>query len=174
MAKRAKKNQLAQWADDHKPDDDLIYRDGYWDQIKFVRDRIPPLLSRTSKEESSILSGIKVVSEHISKSVLLPVFRVELPDGTAFTMRYNFHNWIVSVESPRDVDVDFMALFYPKKRIHPVYCEGFPQHLIFGPYAENKQEFTLDLGGDYYCIFTFFWIFGFWYLTNQKKCHRKP
>jgi len=167
---------LQEWAEAHQPAEDLIYRGGYWEQIAFVRDKIPGLLAETReeyretyKEYRAIQTGIRVISAHVSKSVCLPVFRVELADGTAFTMRYNFHNWKVSVNSPCDVDADFMGLFKPDERVPAVYCEGFPKELVYGPYAESKRQFTIELPAGNYYLFTFFLIFAHVMLGNRNK-----
>lgn len=160
---------LQEWANAHQPAEDLIYKSGYWEQIIFVRDTVAGLLAKTYEEYEAIQAGMKVISNHTSNSVLLPVFRVELADGTAFTMRYNFHDWKVSVESPRDVAVDFMGLFDPKERIDEVYCEGFPTSVVYGPYAKNRRKFTIELPPGNYHIFTFFWIFAHQVLGNRNK-----
>lgn len=161
--------QLQEWANAHQPAETLIYKDSYWDQIIFVRDKIAGLLAKTYEEYKVIQASMKVISEHTSKSVRLPVFRVELADGTAFTMRYNFYNWKVSVISPRNVKADFMGLFNPNERIHEVYCEGFPKGLVYGPYAENKRQFTIELPPGNYHLFMFFWIFAHQVLGNRNK-----
>ncbi len=156
--KKTKGRQLQGWAENNEPDVRLIYKKGYWEQIILIRDEIIALLARSSEEHEKILSQTKVISAHISKSVLLPVYRIELDDGTTFTMRNNFHNWKVSVNSYRKVDADFMGLFPHTERISSVYCEGFPEECVYGPYAENNRQFTLELHSDYN-LFTFFWIF---------------
>lgn len=161
--------QLSEWANAHEPAEDLIYKNGYWDQIVFVRDTIAGLLAKTHKEYHTIQASMKAISAHTSKSVRLPVFWVELADGTAFTMRYNFYNWKVSVESPRDVEADFMGLFNPSECVHEAYCEGFPRELVYGPYAENKRQFTIELPPGNCHIFTFFWIFAHQVLGKQNK-----
>lgn len=161
--------QLQEWANAHQPDESLIYKDEYWEQIIFVRDKITGLLAKTLEEYETILANIKVISEHTSKSVRLPVFRVEIADGTAFTMRCNFYDWKVSVSSPRDIRADFMGLFDPTLRIHDAYCEGFPKELVYGPYAENERQFTIELPSGNYYLFTFFWIFARQVLDNRNK-----
>jgi hypothetical protein len=161
--------KLQEWANDNQPAEDLIYKDGYWDQIIFVRDKLAGLLATSYEEFQAIQAGMKVVSMHTSKSVRLPVFSVELEDGTTFTMRYNFHDWKVSVSSPSDVEADFMGLFNPDSRISSVYCEGFPEELVYGSYAENKRQFTIELSAGNYHLFTFFWIFAHRVLGNQIK-----
>jgi|694.fasta_scaffold123704_4 hypothetical protein len=88
--------KLQEWAQIHEP----VFTPAavpYWSQISFVRDIIPEILSITFEEGEKIEESIMVISEHSSKSICLPVFQIELADGTQFTMRYNFHNWILSV-----------------------------------------------------------------------------
>lgn len=164
--------QLQEWANAHQPAEDMIYRDGYWNQIVFVRDKIAGILAKTYEEYQAVQAGMKVISTHVSKSVRLPVFRVELVEGTAFTMRYNFYDWKVSVESPRDVEADFMGLFNQSEHAHETCCEGFPKGLVYGPYAENKRRFTIELPPGNHHIFTFFWIFAHQVLGNRNKDKR--
>lgn len=158
---------LQEWSLNNQPAEDLIYKTGYWEQIYFVRDTIAGMLAETLEEYKTI---VKVISSHRSKSVRLPVYRIELKDGTAFTMRDNFYDWKVSVESyldsnglPHDIDVDFTGLFDYKATIHSCYCEGFPEELVYGSYADNKSKFTIELP-DNYRLFTFFWLF-----NNRKN-----
>ena len=152
---------LQEWANANEPSKELIYSGGYWEQIIFIRDRIIPLLSSDYEAYKQIRdTRAKVIAYHKSKSVKLPVVRIALDEHTAFTMRCNFYNWMVSVESPHDVQSDFTGLFEPNKEIHHVYCEGFPKHLVYGSYTNSKRMFTVELPGDNYHIFTFFWLIG--------------
>ena len=161
---------LQQWTDVNKPAENLIYAKGYGEQIVFIRDRITSLLAKNYEEYETIAKNIKVISTHTSKSVLLPVYQIELPDGTLFIMRYNFHNWKVSVISEKEVNADFMDLFDPNEKIHSVYCEGFSEKYVFGPYAKNKRSFTVELSSGYNHLFTFFWVFA--YQVLGKRCER--
>lgn len=162
---------LQDWAEAHKPSETMFYKDGYWDQIIFVRDDVPNALARSFEEYRALKSSVVVIGEHTSKSVRLPVFRVMLADGTAFTMRCNFHDWKISVESSRDVDANFMGIFDPNLRISDVYCEGFPEELVYGPYAENKRRFTAELSRCNHSVFTFLWIFAHQVLGKKKGGH---
>ena len=162
--------KLQEWAKANQPVETLIYKEGYWDQINFVLDVLADILARDFDDYIAILNNIRVISTHTSKSVLLPVFRVELKDGTAFTMRNNFYDWKISVSSPRRiVEIDPMGLFDPLKRINDVYCQGFPEQLVYGPYADNQLQFTIELPGGNYHAFTFFWIFAYKMLGDKKK-----
>lgn len=164
-----KRSHLQEWALAHEPSETLIYKRGYWEQIVFVRDWIPEVLAKTYEEYEAIMSNMKAISTHTSKSVLLPVFRVELADGTVFTMRYNFYDWKMSVDSPRDVDADFMGLFNPDATFSSCYCEGFPEECVYGSYAKNKRRFTIELAPGEHRIFAFFWIFSHQVLGNRNK-----
>jgi len=168
----AKANQLPQplqeWANTNKPSETLIYKDGYWEQIIFVRDKVAGILAKDYEEYKIITQNIKVISTHYSKSVNLPVFQVELPDGTLFIMRYNFYDWKVSVVTQYDLkDVDFLGLFKPNKTINSVYCEGFPNKYVFKSFSENNRLFTIELGPEYHYLFMFFWIFSHKVLKNK-------
>jgi len=146
---------LQEWANENKPSETLNYKNGYWTQIMFVRDALPPLLFKSYEEGKNHLPV--VISTHTSKSVKLPVFQIQLPNGLTITMRYNFHDWKLSIKSPTEVDADFMELFNPTEAHSSCYFEGFPSELVYGAYAENKAQFSISLWDDYQ-VFTFFWI----------------
>jgi hypothetical protein len=163
---------LQEWAMAHQPSEELIYHKGYWTQIMFIRDTIKGVLATTDEDYKSSDERWRVISTHRSKSVELPVFELTLLDGTVFTMRYNFHNWQISVNSPREVDADFLKLFDPDSDTYTqaVYCEGFPHDRVFPVYGKSdKKKFTVTLwGGDYY-VFTFFWIMRTWARNGYKR-----
>lgn len=150
--------EITQWGLANEPSKELLAAESYWKQIKFVRDVLVRVFARDYDEYKAIEAGISIVGTHHSKSVKLPVYRINLPDGTAFTIRCNFHDWKVSVESPKEVEEDFMDLFDPTTDIDHIYCEGFPPELVFDSYAENKRQFTLEIATDYQ-LYTFFWIY---------------
>lgn len=158
--------KLLRWAGANQPEANWLSKVECWTQILFVRDTVATLLARTSKELTDIQTNMVAIAEHTSMSVRLPVFQVKLADGTMFTMRYNFHDWKVSVNSPRDVEADFMGLFKTTESIRKV--EGFPQRLVYGPYSKNRRRFTFKLPDSYH-LFTFFWIFARKVLGNPEK-----
>lgn len=168
MTETATKMPLQEWANNHEPSENLIFKDGYWEQIRFVRDTIPYVLTKTYKKGRIIQENIRVISSHVSKSVELPVYQIRLNDGTSFTLRYNFHDWKVSVDSPTPVETDFMGLFNPDEQIGDVYCEGFPVETVFSSYNRNKNRFTVEIPDEYH-LFTFFWIYADKILGNQNK-----
>lgn len=42
--------KLQEWANANKPKENLIYKEGYWDQIIFTRDNVLGVLSRNYEE----------------------------------------------------------------------------------------------------------------------------
>ncbi len=150
---------LQEWANENLPAENLIWKDGYWDQIIFVRDKIPQLVFSNYDEAQE--HRTTVISTHTSKSIQLPVYRLKLTNGITFTMRHNFHDWKISVNSPNNIEIDFLGLFDPEdtRNILGVFCEGFPDKTVFGCYADNKCKFTIELFSQYE-VFTFFWILG--------------
>lgn len=123
------------------------------------RDKIPQLVFSNFEEAKK--HKVVVISTHTSKSVRLPVYQLKLANSITFTIRYNFHDWKISVDSPNNIEVDFLEIFNPKDKrsISGVYCEGFPDETVFGCYADNKCKFTVELYSQYE-VFTFFWILG--------------
>lgn len=149
---------LLEWVDANEPSSDMYFATSFWDQVVFVRDQLPALFSSNYDERCRLRDNIRVISTHNSKSIKLPVYRFETPDGTTFIMRYNFHNWIVSVESPTSIWVQFKDLFDSNYRVQSVYAEGIPDEHVHGSYGNNQRNFTVELPAGYYAIYVFFWL----------------
>jgi hypothetical protein len=152
-----RESKLHKWALDNRPTEDAD-DPMYWEQIMLIRDNIPRVLAKTNEELEFINSNLRALGSHYSWCKTLPVFKVMLPEGTAFILRYNFYNWKTTVISPTDVEADFMGLFDTKEDNRSSQCEGFPDGTVFGPYCNNKRQFTFGLS-DHFKLYTFFWIF---------------
>ena len=153
---------LQEWANANDPSgSDLHYKGGFWEQVVFVRDTLPGIVYRmydgNYETAKQVTGSLLALSTHTSKSVRLPVFHMTLPDGTERVMRYNFHDWKVSVKSPHEITGDFVGLFNPDTEIPGIYCEGFPKQWVFGSFSSNQQEFTLELISQY-DVYMFFWL----------------
>ena len=149
--------KLQEWANENEPAKNLLFRDEFWKQVIFVRDIIFGELFFPSFKGN--IKPVSVISTHLSKSVKLPVYFLELPGGLTLTMRCNIYNWKISVESPIWINADFEGLFDPRdeKSIMACYCEGFPKDSVFGCFAKNKKNFTVELGSEYQ-VYTFLWL----------------
>jgi len=163
--------ELQKWVNENVPDDKLIWKRGLGDQVMFVRDKIPAILARSSEEYRGIKERIMVVSTHHSKSVCLPVYRLEWFDYT-FTMRYNFYNWIVSVRTPYGkpfYNIDWLGMITSEdKDINSVYCEGFSKDDVYGAYKDGERKFTISLY-DNYELYTFFKVIKNWVVKEEAK-----
>lgn len=137
-------------------DETLYYKKAAERQIMDVRDSIARGLLR---------ANAMVISTHRSKSVVLPVYRIDRPDiGLSVVLRENFYNWKLSVLSERPIEANFDGLFYTTPPVepeytgnylHPVYFEGFPADLIFGYYEpSDKRRWSAELWGGDYALWT--------------------
>lgn len=160
---------LQEWANRHEPDKKMHFYGAYWPQITLVRDDISAVLACTYDEYTVIKGEIKVIGEHRSKSVTLPVFRLTIGNRFEITMRFNFYDWKVSIKSNEPVVADFMGLFDPAQQVEATCCEGFPDDCIYGPYTENNQRFTFEVRNNN-DLYVFFWIFSHLVLNNRNKC----
>lgn len=163
------------WIRVNDPDEKLIYKDGLGKQVCMVRDTIMRDIFYRSifgKYESKIYENFQpmVISTHMSKSVLLPVMLMNIEKyNIKIILRYNFYNWKLSVISKEDINCDFKGLFREDdKPINSIYCEGFPEELVFGRYCDNKRQFTIEIY-DEYKLYTFMYLLND-YLQGNSKC----
>jgi len=142
---------LQEWANENKPDDKMLWKDAYWNQVMFVRDKVAGLLAHTYDEYKSM---VRVVGTHNSKSILCPVYFIELEEGVRIYMRYNYYNWNISVESLHTpITCDFLGCFSDENYGY-CYVEGMEDHK-YGTYAENNKKFTVCIH-DTYDVYVFF------------------
>lgn len=174
------KEELQDWIHINIPNEKLIYADAALHQALFMRDTISQLVFKTYKIycehpiqvigiytsdfaklcqscEKGEDCGVHVVSTHHSKSVTLPVYQILSVEGIEYILRYNFYNWMISVNSPFEIDIDFKGLFDLDNNISKCYCEGFPTGTVYTCYNENKSRFTIELT-HVYQVYTFFWL----------------
>lgn len=137
--------------------DSMYYKGASGNQIMYVRDEISRILF-AGADDAEIECKVQVVSEHRSKSVALPVYRLERKDlGIRIYLRDNFYNWKLSVDSARPVNCDFTGLFetshtgekdYSGDKLASCYFEGFPHHVVFGHYgASDGRRWSAELYG---------------------------
>jgi len=160
------KTTLRDWCQSNEPAENLLFKDVFYKQIGFILDTLVGLLASSLassyEEYTEIRDKVVVIAKHSSKSVILPVYQISLRTVT-ITMRDNFYDWKVSIESENEIENDFMELFDQTTKISSCYCEGFPENLVFGPYEKNKKQFTCEIKNDY-DLYMFFYI-----LARQMK-----
>lgn len=171
------KEKLKGWLEHNKPEEDLIYRNGLYDQCTFVKDGLMRRLflhvasdydstNMKFEERHKIIEDFapSVIGTHRSKSVLLPVLEMDLSKiGFKVILRYNFYDWCISVESQKDIDCDFMGLLTDEKG----YFEGFPKDRIYEKYSEtNKKNFSLCLRDDFQ-VYTFMFLLRNYFISSK-------
>ena len=137
-------------------DMDKIY--GYlplFDQLVPIRDVLPSLWQLPSRDDSR---AITVVNTHISMGVLLPVYRLEVPDVGVFYMRNNFYGCGVSCSLEFRVPSDLWGdLFDPTE--DGSCFEGFSPLWRYAPFiADSRQQFSLMLSQRFESLYTFMFI----------------
>lgn len=152
------------WFRVNKPSETLIYAKGLGTQVCFVRDTLYSIFYSYEEAEHN---PVMVISTHTSKSVKLPVYRIHLKEyNIEIILRYNFYNWIISINSEKPLDFDHMGLFDQTRVITHHYCEGFPKDKVYGCYQDNQSKFTIDIESQY-DVYTFFYLLNN-YLKNRK------
>jgi hypothetical protein len=90
-----------------------------------------------------------VVSTHYEKSIVLPVVRYEF-DDVVMTVRHNVHDWRVSVDSVRPVELWCWDFLLPETQVEfDRRCfDGFNEGWVFAPYhpETNAHRFSAVLG----------------------------
>ena len=147
---------LLTWCRVNEPNDDMIYKKGYWNQIVFIRDTIMNMVCKDYEEY--VNNPVLVINTHKSKSIVLPVYQINLFDSKIkIVLRYNFYDWKISIDSDIDINVDFMGLFKSDEKINSVYCEGFKKEQVYDSYSNNKKQFTFEIS-DIYELYTFMFL----------------
>ncbi len=163
-------NELQVWFMAHQAEDDLLWKKSSESQIMFVRDRVkrifseryevpnPHARSGTSMEWFRALCLVR--GTHTSKSVLLPVYEFDLP-YVRLTMRDNFYNWKLSVESrvgPVQDTFGNLILEGRNEDVPSIYCEGMEGiGRTFPSLTTSPERFTIEIYNDY-SLWTCCWL----------------
>jgi len=152
---------LQEWISTNIPEEKMYWKNSWRDQVCFVRDDIPSFLTKEYNHESylTIRENITVISTHVSKSILLPVYCIKA-NGDKFIMRNNFYDWKVSVETNTIHNIDFQKLkiiYDTSKQVKQYLCEGFKDEWVYKPYDEDKRKYTVEIN-DNFELRLFFWM----------------
>ena len=142
------------WKQINIPDKCLVFRNSFYQQIDFIISIWRKLFLSLDNKTNEVL----VISSYSSKSVILPVFYINLDKlGVEIILRYNLHDWKVSIKSKIKLDFETMGLFDENENYNSSYLEGFPKEMVFGSYNSSKYNFTIELDDDY-TLYSFFVI----------------
>lgn len=171
---------LHQWATEHPILDEMLWKKSAYNQMHFIEDDLNPLLQNKLKGDDR--TGVKVISEHRSKSIKLPVYKLQREDLTII-LRYNFYNWKMSVICSKKIDANFDGLFHTTPPIEPdytgnelasVYFEGFPKDLCFDYYeSTDKKVWSAEISNDQMLWTTVYLILKALEYIEPMKWHTK-
>jgi hypothetical protein len=155
-------SSLLNWRRDEGnwPDKKMYYYNATADQVCFVGDTLPKAWCDTIDEYrwANGNEGVQVIGLHTSKSCHLPVYGLDIPTlGVRAVLSYNFHQWTVSLELPRAVDLSMFKDRMTAEALSPIYCYGFSDSWVKGPYTPDALLFTVQMWSqhDIYAMFMF-------------------
>ena len=137
---------LTAWVRVNSPEDCMLYKNRFSEQVCFVRDILAKLLDIEDND-------VTVITTHNSKSITLPVYRLYSKKyNLEIILSDNFYLWSISVNSAEPIDVDFIGLFNEKSSY---FYYGFPKDKIYESYSKNKNQFSFHVYSKYnlYSVF---------------------
>jgi hypothetical protein len=137
---------LQEWMDANPVAEKYFAHDSAYNQMIYMRDQFS---TRLYKSYESWKNSAKVISDHTSKSVKLPVYFYDTEVGCKLIARDNFYDFKVSIISEIPVFDNFGNLFSRDVRVSSSCCEGFPKNLIFGSYYDNPCTFTIEISNQH-------------------------
>ena len=136
--------KIQKWFLENEPSDDMRYKDIWWKNNVFIRDRILCLFN--SKEA-------EVIGTHHSKSIECPVIKT-VYKGIEIIWQYNFYCWQIMVKSPKFINLRNLKLYAADGDYF--YYQGIPAEYQFKPYAKsNRQEFAINVYGELMDVWAF-------------------
>jgi len=159
---------LQQWTNENITDHNIATNKA-WLQTRFINNRLCGVLSTDYEDWERNINNIFVVATHQSAGITLPVYKIRLDNKTIFTLLGESDDrWVLSVDSPVDLDTDFMGLFDPEEQISRCNCTRIPAGSLYGSYSESRKQFTVWIR-NHYMMYTFFWIYADQVLGNKNK-----
>lgn len=160
-----------QWLMEHKPENDKVYRNAFWEVYTFWRDRILPMftdefyknnsnvlpvsINHTKVLEREINKNTDVIGEHLSRSIINPVVKI-MYKGVDIVFRYNYYDYEIAVISDMPIILPMRNLFRSKGK--SFFYQGFPdKYKIKDYYEDNKCRFIASIN-DHYSFYTFMYL----------------
>lgn len=131
--------------------EELIYKKAAENQAIFVRDDVGL---------NMLKARVFIVSTHMSKSCLLPVYYIKMMNGVRVIMRANFYDWKLSIELPRKykginlIPEDCLSQHVVEGKYDKIpswYLEGFKEEWAWDGYNPNNvpKKFTIECPDKY-------------------------
>lgn len=121
---------------------------------------------------SNSLLGVEafVVSIHRSKSCDMPVYAMMLENGIKIIMRNNFHDWVLTIMSPKEISIpnDLVYGLHVDGNLTPNYCEGFKEEWVFDYKTEKFKNTTVYVSDDLR-LFTLLYLLNKEDIDNTEK-----
>jgi hypothetical protein len=129
--------KVQKWFLDNEPSDEMRYKDIWWRNNVFIRDRILVLFN--SKEA-------EVIGTHYSKSIKCPIIKT-VYKGVEVIWQYNFYDWQIMIKSNKEIKLEFLELCNANGNYF--YYQGIPNEYQFEPYSKkNKKHFAINIRGN--------------------------
>jgi len=132
------KNDFKTWMTDHRPEDNMLWRNSFYHFCYVWNGDIFPLFNYDD-------ASIDVIGRHYSKSIENPVVKITYK-GVEIVFRYNFYDYEIAVVADSDICLPMDQLFYSENG--SFYFQGFPEeYQLIERYETNKSKFMAGLGG---------------------------
>ncbi len=130
--------KFQEWISNNIPAEHFNYKKNWSRNNCFIRDRLIETLFNSKEAE--------VIGTHVSKSLLCPVVKTYYKD-VEIIWQYNFHDWQIMINSPRDLDLKNLAWY--KADGDYFYYQGIPVEYNYESYSKNnKKQFAIDIYWD--------------------------
>ena len=137
--------KIQNWFIKNEPSEDMLYREEWWNNNIFIRDR---LLSLFDSEEA------EVVGTHYSKSILCPIIKT-VYKGVEIIWQYNFYDWQIMIKSPKELKL-FNLKLYKADGDYLYYQEIPEEYRFFKKYSKtNNKEFAINIYGNELDVWAF-------------------
>ena len=128
------KIKLQLWLEEHNPEDEMLWKEIWWNNNGFIRDYLL---------EKFFGYDYEIVGSHYSKSIECPVVLVKYK-GVDIILQYNFYDWQIMVKSEKQLALTDLELFNSNGDYF--YYQGIPHEYWFKQYSEtNNKEFAIDI-----------------------------
>ena len=168
---------LRDYYDNHLPVDAEA-----WVRINDDKDKLSYGVS--TGEQASLISSIcwMLTSSNVNRITLMviavyyppfnkkPIYQFEIKEfGIKVTIKADGCDWLISIDSPKPLDYNFMELFDPAFKEYALTKNDMPREYTFGSFEENKSKFTIQITSQYK-VYTFFYLLK--YYLNIRKLMR--